>query len=130
MPRFVASFDCTADCLFTCARRIVESDSALETSTGVVCGLCSFGRSYCFVRRALVDIVLDVFINRTSWRWKERLYRRVLTLGCSRCRLVWTRAARLDVVDSRRRRLRFSFGFLRLLFPGTLVAVVRDASAQ
>ena len=130
MPRFVSSFDCAADCLFACARRVVESDCALEKSTRIVCGLCSFCRSHGFVRRALIDIVLDVFTNITCRRWKRRFYRLGRTCGCNRCRFGWTRAGRLDVVDSRRRRLRFSFSLLRLLLAGTLVAVVRGASAQ
>ena len=130
MPRFVASFDCTAYCLFACARRVVESNRALETTTSIVCGLGSFCRSHCFVRRALVDIVLDVFTHIACRRRKRRFNRFGRTCGCSRCRFGWTWAACLDVVDSTRRRLRLSFSFLRVLLGRTLVAVVGDASAQ
>ena len=84
----------------------------------------------CFVRRALFYIVLDVFTHIARRRRKRRFYRLGRTCGSSRCRCGWTWAARLDVVVSRRCRLRLSFSFLRLLLGGTLVAVVRDASAQ
>ena len=128
-PRRRKWFDYTADCLFARTRRVIESDRALKTSSSVICGLYSFVRSHCFVRRPLVDIVLDVFTYITCWRLKRRFYRFGRTCGCRRCRFGWTWAAGFDVVDCRRRRLRFSFSFLRLCLPGTLVAVVRDSFA-
>ena len=57
MPRLVASFDCTADCFFARTRRVVEPDRALETSTSIVCGLCSIGWCHSFVREGFTGLV-------------------------------------------------------------------------